>query len=177
MRCGLVHRHGRSKQHGLGTSLVRSRGPYKWGRSPTRAPAQHGETDAENRRRSLRTDGEKKATVLATSLQLRPRVRAAAVHVGLIAAWLELRALGIVGHLGQLVRRRGHSGARAGTQVMNRRRGFGNLGLGAEIYAGGRDLCWGQRLCLSRLGSIAHGGLGPDSGQTLGASVAQVGLA
>ena len=38
------------------------------------------------------------------SLQLRPRVRAAAVHVGLIAARLELRALGIVGHLGQSYR-------------------------------------------------------------------------
>ena len=96
------------------------------------------------------------------SLQLRPHVRAAAVHVGRIAAWLELRALGIVGHLGQLFRRQGHSGARAGMQVMNRRRGFGNLGLGAEIYAGGRDFA-------SRLGSIAHGGLGSGSGQTLGA--------
>ena len=100
---------------------------------------------------------EKKATLLATSLQLRPGVRAAAVHVGLIAARLELRALGIVGHLGQLVRRRGafrDSGRDAGEEQA---RGVGNLGLGAEIYAGGRDFA-------SRLGSIAHGGLGSGSG-------------
>ena len=73
---------------------------------------------------------EKKATLLATSLQLRPGVRAAAVHVGLIAARLELRALSIVGHLAV---RGGGIRAGVGMRVRNRRRELGNLGLGAEI--------------------------------------------
>ena len=70
-------------------------------------------------------------TILPPCLpRLRPRVRAAAVHVGLIAARLELRALSIVGHLAV---RGGGIRAGVGMRVRNRRRELGNLGLGAEI--------------------------------------------